>query len=398
MRSVSDSPVVFVTASYPWGTLEDFFGPELAQLSVLMNLVVVPVWPRRPLPVGGGQSDRVPAIVTSPYGAEVLAGALLELLTNFRASIRAVAHSAVSDTLRGRLRGLATVPKGLWLGRRVRQMGAGHVHALWASAPATVALAAAETAGVPWSMTVHRGDIHDRAQLGVKLRRVAWIRGVSQFSLDQLRSICPADAVEQVVVHLGVDVPSTPRGRVPSRPGEPWRLLCPAQLIPLKRQVDVLQATRLLLERGHQVELDLAGEGPDSKVLRQTIEDLGLQGHARLLGQVPHDRLLARYAGGMVDAVVLASEIEGIPVSLMEAMAAGIAVVATGVGGVPELLDDVATTVPVGDVGALADAIERLLVEPGWLQAQVAAGRKRIEQQFDASSTARRMARLFADD
>jgi colanic acid/amylovoran biosynthesis glycosyltransferase len=111
-------------------------------------------------------------------------------------------------------------------------------------------------------------------------------------------------------------------------------------------------------------------------------------------GPADHDHLLARLRGGAWDAIVLASssagsEHEGIPVSLMEGMAAGLPPVATDSGATRELITAGAgLLVPPGDRRALADALSRLSASPE-LRAHVAAGaRARVAEAFDAERIA----------
>ena len=385
--------VVFVTATHPWGQLEDFFDPELDHLADCCDALLVPVWPRRPPP----RSRRAlgpPAIVTHPFSVRVLATAAAEALLHPVAAAGA-ARSTWTGSWRTAVRNLSVLPKAMWLARQLRRRHVDHVHAYWASIPATVAMVAADLAGISWSMTAHRGDLTEDNMIPRKVTRASAVRCISQASLGLLREraagVAPRDRGS--VVHLGVDVPELGVRSDPS--GRP-RLVCAAQLIPLKRHGDLLVTIRTLLDRGTDVRLDLAGVGPEEGRIRALISELDLREHVRLLGQVDHDHLLEQYRAGDVDLVVLASEVEGIPVSLMEPMAAGIPVVATDVGGVRELLGgDAGILVPVGDIDAMAKAIGGVLGDPARARQLADAGRRRIESEFDAAVTARRLAGLF---
>ena len=115
---------------------------------------------------------------------------------------------------------------------------------------------------------------------------------------------------------------------------------------------------------------------------------------------MPHQVLLDWYCRREIDLVVLPSldlgnhQHEGVPVSLMEAMAHGVPVISTSTGGIPELLHDGAgILVPPGDPDALADAIQRMALDPGQRQRVGEAGRRRIEEEF---STPRVVSQLIA--
>lgn len=391
-RATGTPRVVVITATHPWGNLEVFFDPELEQLAKRVDLVLVPVWPRRPPPDPAHPALSDAAVVCHPFGPRVLGQALLQALLHPRAVLRAI-RLTWNGNLRTAPRNLLAVPKALWLARCLRTWQIDHMHAYWASTPATVAMVASELTGVPWSMTAHRGDLAPQFLIPAKVERAAWVRGISQSTMALLAeangSSVPPDRA--VLIHLGVDVP--PRLPRPSRPPGPHRVMCAAQLIPLKRHADLIEAVGSLVDRGMDLCLDLAGEGPEEERLRELIVRRGLADRVRLLGQIHHDHLLGRYRSGEVDLVVLASEVEGIPVSLMEAMAAEVAVLATDVGGIRELLDGGGgVVVPAGDVSALADGIARVLTDAALRQQLVDVARRRIETEFDARVTAQRLA------
>jgi glycosyltransferase involved in cell wall biosynthesis len=150
---------------------------------------------------------------------------------------------------------------------------------------------------------------------------------------------------------------------VPARPArlETTRpvLMCVANLSRRKGHADLLTAASMLRERGMPCTVALAGEGPERDALRRQAAELDID--VRLLGaRTDVDALLAR-----ADVVVLPSLSEGLSNAVMEAMAAGRPVVATAVGGTPELLaDGRGLLVPPGDPGALADALGAVLSDP----------------------------------
>jgi glycosyltransferase involved in cell wall biosynthesis len=100
---------------------------------------------------------------------------------------------------------------------------------------------------------------------------------------------------------------------------------------------------------------------------------------------------------GEVDVVALPSSIEGLPLVLLEAMARRRAIIATPVGGTPELVVDGETglLVPPRDPRALADAIRRLLSDPGIREHMGAAGQRRVADHFTADAMSQRVLRLY---
>jgi glycosyltransferase involved in cell wall biosynthesis len=141
------------------------------------------------------------------------------------------------------------------------------------------------------------------------------------------------------------------------REGETVRLLNVASLDEKKRHVDLLEAVARLRSRGRSVVLDVVGEGELRGMLEERVRALGLGDTVRLLGsRLPGDVAELMRAA---DLFVLPSRFENLPVVLLEAMASGLPVVATAVGGVPEIVDgEVGALVSSGDADPLADAIE----------------------------------------
>ena len=127
----------------------------------------------------------------------------------------------------------------------------------------------------------------------------------------------------------------------------------------------------------------LVGDGPLLTDAQALASALGIESRVKFLGARPDvPELLTKS-----DLFVLASRFEGLPISVIEAMRAGLPVVASSVGGVPELVNsDTGILVPPEDPTALADALKRLLVSPDLLAEMGAEGRKRYEKDFRANS------------
>jgi glycosyltransferase involved in cell wall biosynthesis len=180
-----------------------------------------------------------------------------------------------------------------------------------------------------------------------------------------------------VVIPNGVDVARARRAR-PGDPG-PLRVLAVGRLRAPKDFRTLVRAVAAL--EPDVCRVLVAGEGPDRPLLAAEIDALGLRGRVVLAGE-RHDvaRLLA-YA----HVFVLPSRSEGHPVSVLEAMAAGVPVVASRVGGIPEQVADGETGLLVepGDVDGLAAALRRLAADPALRRRLGEAGRARAEEAFD---------------
>ena len=132
----------------------------------------------------------------------------------------------------------------------------------------------------------------------------------------------------------------------------------------------------------------IIGSGPAAADLGELAESLGAP--IGFPGHVPAPAVLPR-----LRIFVLTSWFENCPMALLEAMMAGVPAVVTDVGGVPELVADTALVVPPGDPAALAEALRRLLADPGFAADLGARARARASAEFTAERNARRMIDLY---
>jgi glycosyltransferase involved in cell wall biosynthesis len=217
------------------------------------------------------------------------------------------------------------------------------------------------------------------------------IIAVSEFDrrLGLEAKIVPPNRI--VTVHNGMpDIPASLRadpGRVPPR------MIMVARFGAQKDHPTLLRALAGLTDRPWQ--LDLIGEGPLQDDMRALATTLGIADRVRFLGQrLDVDRLLAE-----AQLALLVTNWEGFPLSILEAMRAGLPVVATAVGGIDEAVNDGVTgyLVPRAGVDLLRDRIERLLESPALRSQMGAAGRTRFEQEFRLEHTVTRTLAVYKD-
>jgi glycosyltransferase involved in cell wall biosynthesis len=394
--------IVYVTSTLPYGSREAFLIPEVAALAASGHkLTLVPMRPR-----GGIVHDDVRPFVEATLAAPLFSGAIFlgavaEAASFPLRTLRALALVLRSRSLRILGKNLSVFAKGVWLSRQARRLKTEHLHAHWASTSSTMALVASEISRIPWSLTAHRWDIAEDNLLEIKAARACFVRAISRRGAGQLASHLAASRRRPLVLHVGIDIPerTTP---VPRNEGR-FKVLIPADFVEIKGHRHLLDAIRELKTRGVAVQLDLAGDGPLRLEVERQIAEAGLASRVTLLGTVPHARLLRDLRSQRWDAVVLPSVAtangeEGIPVSLVEAMAAGIPVLSTRTGAIPELLDgDAGLLVQAGDPVALADGLETLVRDPD-LRKQVAErGRRRALAEFNVLAVASALMQRFEE-
>jgi colanic acid/amylovoran biosynthesis glycosyltransferase len=396
--------IIYVTSSLPHGKKEAFIIPEVTELKRRgQEVLIVPTYPRGEV-LHGDVKALLSDVASVPLVSLGIAkAAVRQFARNAGPASRTLGYLFRSRSIGVLMRNLAIYSKGLWLADVARAWGADHIHAHWATVPATMALVAGEVSGVPWSLTAHRFDIAEDNLLDIKARKACFIRAISQWGAQEIADCVSPGAPTPSVIHMGVRLPSVKPRELPGNNGRGLRLVVPANLLEVKGHAFLLQAVRMLTARGIDVHLDLAGDGPLREDLVRETQDLGLEDRVTFLGLVPHERLLRRLETGSWDILVLPSivtnsgEKEGIPVALIEAMSCRVPVVSTLTGGIPELFEGVdgAFLVPPRNTAALAEAIERIASHPGLRERFVEAASKRVEDSFAVEQVAEELVRRF---
>jgi glycosyltransferase involved in cell wall biosynthesis len=165
------------------------------------------------------------------------------------------------------------------------------------------------------------------------------------------------------------------------------------RLVPVKGLIHLIGAIALLREEFPLLRLEIAGEGPERRVIETEAEALGIRDSVKLMGW--RRDLEPLFAGW--DIFVLPSLDEALGIVVLEAMAAAVPVVASAVGGLPEVVEEGCTgwLVPPAQPRALAERLRSLLVDPGLRCAMGAAGRERVRQRFSIQAMADAVAAIY---
>jgi len=305
------------------------------------------------------------------------------------------------------LGGLALFPKTVHNARQMAADGVTHVHAHFASHPAAAAFIIHRLTGIPYSFTAHGSDLHvDRHMLPEKVAEAAFVATVSRYNQRVIEDHCrprlgdAALAGKVIVVRCGVDT-AVFRPAEQSPAPAPFTILCIGTLYEVKGHTYLIEACRLLAARGIDVRCNLVGEGPYEARLAEQVAASGLDRQVRFLGRRTRDEIAALLRETDVLAVpsvpTADGRREGIPVVLLEAMASEVAVVASDLSGIPELVEDGRTGLlaPPGDAPALAAALASLAADPALSRRLARAGRERVEREYDIGRNAAALASHF---
>jgi colanic acid/amylovoran biosynthesis glycosyltransferase len=261
-------------------------------------------------------------------------------------------------------------PQAIYFSRLVKQKEIKHIHAAWASYPATAAWVVSELTGIPFSFSSHAYDIYKvRSLLREKIERSQFVVTCAETNLRALLEVGGKDAGSKIYVHRhGTDLerfcPTVP----PGQKAEPvWHILACGVLDDYKGFDHLVGACALLKDQGCEFECLIIGEGPRRKHLVRQINQSGLSQQVRIIPPMPQTKLAARYQKADVfvhpSVVTKNGNRDVIPNVLVEAMASGTPVISTRLSGIQELIQDGKNglLVPSGDPKALAEAISSLM-------------------------------------
>lgn len=238
-----------------------------------------------------------------------------------------------------RLRTLAHTWLGAYCAVKLRSFRPDHIHVHHGYFAAWVGMVVARFLNIGFSMTLHGSDLLVRADyLDTKLQNCSFCFTVSEFNRRYILNRYPnVDPGKILVQRLGID-PEFWKRQFQRQPRPVFHLLCVGRLHPVKNHAFLLLACDRLKAAGVNYRCTIAGEGDERPKLERLLVSLDLQNEVKLVGQVPRVALRDLYA--QADVVVLTSLSEGIPLTLMEAMAMECSVLAPAITGIPELVVD----------------------------------------------------------
>lgn len=290
-----------------------------------------------------------------------------------------------------------------YIAERAARLPVGRLHAHFAKRTTNVASLASMMSGIPYSFTAHAVDIYRRSVkkrvLKHKIENADFVVTISETNRRYLSEIAIGCANKIFVVYNGIDLSHfAPNG---ARTKDPFTIICVARLVEKKGLSVLVEACRYLVDRNVEFQCWIVGKGALRPHLKQLIQRWNLGDTVHLLGPHSQSEVLARYhdAHLFVLPCIVGSDgdRDGLPVSIVEALATGLPVVTTPVTGIPEVVRDRQNglLVPERDPQALADAIESVIGDPRQYEHLQANARASISSTFDLRQTAAALQRLF---
>jgi glycosyltransferase involved in cell wall biosynthesis len=317
-------------------------------------------------------------------------------VTYMRDAARRAGHDGPEEIAEGRV-----------VSETFRREGLTHLHAHFATHAAGVARAAWRDCGVPYSFTAHAKDIFtdevDRGRLAGLLCDARFVVAISEYHRRFLLDVEPRARVE--VVRNGIDIEAWEKGSDPffaKKGSDPLSIVAAGRLVAKKGFDDLVRACALLRDRGVPFTCRVLGDGDERPHLQALVDTLDLAGLVTLAGAVTQDELkvdLRRADAFAAPCVTTPSgDRDGLPTVILEAMAAGVPVVATPVTAIPEIVRDGETGLLVPERGweRLADALAALHADRGLGLRLARAAREAVSELHDHARNAARLAKLFA--
>lgn len=281
------------------------------------------------------------------------------------------------------------------------------IHAQFGSYPGLVGMLLHRLTRIPFSFSMHARDVFAEVSpfLREQLAEADFVTVCTEHCASIVRSVArPEDAGKIHLVYHGVDIEGFDRllSAATGRPAEgPAKIVSVGRLVPKKGFDVLLRACARLKKEGREFRLTIIGDGPERQRLARTAAELTLGKSIYLQGRQPLPEVASALARG--DVFALASVIaadgdrDGLPNVILEAMAAGLPVVASRLGGIPEAVTDGETGLLVepGDEEALAEGLGRLLDDPALREKLGEAGRKVVVERFDVRQNVAKLAELM---
>jgi glycosyltransferase involved in cell wall biosynthesis len=295
--------------------------------------------------------------------------------------------------------------EAVWLGPLLRERGIRHVHAHFGGIAARTAWWLRKLYGISYSFTGHANDIFCDTDFPVTnadvVRDARLVVTETDYARRWMEEKYPDARGKVFRVFNGVAADGfLPR----AAPAAPPRIISVGRYVEKKGFGDLIEACRLLRTRGLDFVCEIIGGGPLETALGAQIAAAKLEQHVHLLGPRSQSEVRRKLAEARIFVLACVPEKEGgsdnLPTVIMEAMLSSLPVISTRLAGVPEMIEHGrdGLLVPPGSPADLAEAMEKLLADPGTAAALGREGRVAAEEKFVVERTTRALKHLLAKE
>lgn len=400
--------VLLITSSAPFGKGESFVITEANAIASLgHNVILLPTLIRKGNANNFKLLDNIKLLAKPVISLRFFFDFILFFINNPRSTIN-LFRLVTDKDFKNSFKNYLVIPKSIWLAKYIRENPVDHIHAHWLTASSTLAMLVSLLTNIAWSVTAHRGDIVADNILEKKFETASFVRFISKSGKELANSRAELKDNKAKVLHLGIDIEGLnciePVVKIKS--ADKFNIICPANLIDVKGH-DFLIDSIFGMQFRNKVKFFIVGDGYLRKRLEDKVNQLGLKKIIEFCGHIPHSELLSWYKSGEIHAVVLPSldlgnsVHEGIPVSLMEAMAFNIPVLSTRTGGIPELLEhnsqQYGFLVDAGNVNQLSKKLDELIQYPDRNKKLAESGYQKIMKDFNQLSSVLELIKLITN-
>ena len=292
-----------------------------------------------------------------------------------------------------------------YIANLAKRFQVGHLHAHFATRPASVAFLTSMVTDIPYSFSAHAMDIFKNHlnlnSLRKKIRKARFVVTVSNYNQTYLSKIAGREVGNIVRIYNGIKLdhfaPDGPTGR------QTFTFLCVARLVEKKGHRILIEACNILRNKGLGFECRLVGKGKLRSPIHKFIKEKKLGDYVKLLGPHSQNEVITRYheAHAYVLPCIVGPDgnRDGLPVSIVEALASGLPVITTPMTGNTEVVNDGhnGLLVPGNDAEALAVAMQKLIRDKELYQHLKKNSTASVKSDFDIHNTIKALRDLFEE-
>lgn len=402
--SGEEYPVAYIMSRFP-GLSETFILREMCEMESLgRHLELYPLILQNEDVVHDEALEWIKRAQYPTFLQLVLANLILMFFHPIRYySVFAAVVFGNSSSLKFLIRAIFVFPLAVWMARQMAGKKIKHIHVHYATHPALAAWVIHQLTSIPYGVTVHAHDIFvDQSMLRRKLLDAKYIISISEYNRTFLADLYGDWILKKTqIVHCGIEPNLYSRGKGPDEPQERFEVISIGSLRPYKGFTYLLDACDILKRDGVSFRCRIIGGGELLASLSRKVQDLHISDVVEFVGpksQKEVTRYLQTSNCYVQPSIITSSgKMEGIPVSLMEAMACDVPVIATNISGIPELVlhETTGWLVPPESPLEIANAIKYVIMNPEKTKNCAKNARMHVIMEYNILQSVKRLSKII---